>query len=50
METFGIVGMTFGIIGMGAGAAGLVFALNALARVSKLEEQLRASGALGNQD
>ena len=37
METFGIVGMTFGIIGMG-------LASTAMARIAKLEAQLKQSG------
>ena len=44
METFGIIGMTFGIIGMGLGATGFTSAQNALAKISKLEKQLRDWG------
>ena len=36
----------FGIIGFSLGTMGFIFAMSALARVSKLEKQLKGSGAL----
>ena len=39
MEVFGIIGMSFG-------SMGFIFALNALARISKLEKQLKETGVL----
>ena len=39
----------FGIIGMSLGAMGLIFALNASARISKLEKQLTETGVLGKE-
>ncbi|MDG1894926.1 MAG: hypothetical protein P8J37_08460 [Fuerstiella sp.] len=37
---------TFGIIGMSMGTMGFIFALNAMARIDKLEEQLKQDGVL----
>jgi len=39
METFGIIGMTFGL-------TGFIFGMNALAKISKLEKQLKETGVL----
>lgn len=36
----------FGIVGMSLGAMGFIFSMNALARISKLEKQLKATGIL----
>ncbi len=44
MEAFGIIGMTLGTMGF-------IFAMNALARISKLEKQLKETGVLdGGED
>ena len=37
------------VMGFILGAAGLVFALGALAKVSELQSQLRAAGVLGDK-
>ena len=37
------------VMGFTLGAAGLVFALSALAKISKLQSQLRAAGVLGKE-
>ncbi len=37
---------TFGIIGMGLGTTGFTVAQNALAKISKLEKQLKEKGVL----
>ena len=42
METFGVVGMSFG-------ASGLVFAMIALAKISKLEKKLKETGVLDKE-
>jgi hypothetical protein len=42
MEAFGIIGMTFGIMGMGVAAT-------ALAKISKLEKQLKETGVLDKE-
>ena len=39
MEVFGIIGMTLGTMGF-------IFAMNALARIGKLEKQLKEAGVL----
>ena len=39
MEAFGIIGMTLGTMGF-------IFAMNALARIAKLEKQLKEAGVL----
>jgi len=39
VEVFGIIGMTFGMTGM-------VFAINALSKVQKLEKDLKEAGVL----
>jgi len=39
----------FGIIGMSMGTMGFIFALNALARISKLEKQLTETGVLDKE-
>ena len=39
MDTFAILGMVFG-------TTGLVFAMSALAKISKLEKQLKETGVL----
>jgi len=39
MDTFGILGMAFGTLGF-------VFAMSALAKISKLEKQLKETGVL----
>jgi hypothetical protein len=39
----------FGIIGMALGATGFVFALNAVARLAKLEKQLKSTGVLDQE-
>ena len=36
----------FGILGMSLSTMGFIYALNALDRISKLEKQLRETGAL----
>ena len=36
----------FGIIGMSLGTLGFIFAINAMARISKLEKQLKDTGVL----
>jgi GNAT superfamily N-acetyltransferase len=41
MEAFGIIGMTFGM-------TGFVFALSAMAKITKLEKQLKETGVLDN--
>ena len=40
---------TFGIIGMGLGAMGFIFSLNALAKIAKLEKQLKETGVLNKE-
>ena len=40
MEAFGIIGMTLGTMGF-------IFSMNALARIAKLEKQLKETGILG---
>ena len=42
MEAFGIIGMTFGM-------TAFVFSLNALARIAKLEKQLKEAGVLNKE-
>ncbi len=42
MEVFGIIGMSFGTMGF-------IFALNALAKISKLEKQLTETGVLDKE-
>ena len=42
METFGIIGMSFGIMGF-------IFAQSALAKISKLEKQLKEKGVLDKE-
>jgi len=42
METFGIIGMSFGL-------SGLVMAMSALAKISKLEKQLKETGVLDKE-
>ncbi len=42
MEVFGIIGMSFG-------SMGFIFALNALAKISKLEKQLTEKGVLDKE-
>lgn len=42
METFGIIGMTFGL-------TGFIFGMNALAKISKLEKQLKETGVLDKE-
>ena len=42
MEVFGMVGMSFGTMGF-------IFALNALAKISKLEKQLTETGVLDKE-
>ena len=37
------------VMGFILGAAGMVFALSALAKISRLQRQLIAAGVLGNQ-
>ena len=37
---------SFGIIGMSMGTMGFIFALTAMARIEKLEKQLKKSGVL----
>ena len=39
----------FGIIGMSLGTMGFIFSLNALARIAKLETQLKESGVLDKE-
>ena len=39
----------FGIMGFSLGAMGFVFALNALAQVSKLEKRLKEKGVLDKE-
>ena len=39
----------FGIIGMSVGSMGFIFALSALAKVSKLEHQLKEAGVLDKE-
>ena len=42
MEAFGIIGMSFGTISF-------IFSLSALARIAKLEKQLRETGVLDKE-
>jgi hypothetical protein len=42
METFGTIGMSFGIIG-------LVFAMSALVKITKLEKKLKEIGVLDKE-
>ncbi len=37
---------TFGIVGMSLGTMGFIFAMSALAKISKLEKQLKEAGVL----
>lgn len=37
---------TFGILGMSLGTMGFIFSMSALAKISKLEKQLKATGTL----
>ena len=46
MEAFGIIGMSFGVMALGVGVMGLNLAKNALAKISKLEKQLKETGIL----
>ncbi len=39
----------FGIIGISLGATGFIFALTALAKISKLERQLKETGVLDKE-
>jgi hypothetical protein len=39
----------FGIIGMSLGSVGMIFALTALAKIARLEEQLKAKGVLNGE-
>ncbi len=49
METFGIIGMSFGVMALGVGVMGLNFAKSALAKISKLEKQLKETGVLDKE-
>ena len=49
MEAFGIIGMSFGIMALGVGVMGLNFAKSALAKISKLEKQLKETGVLDKE-
>lgn len=40
---------TFGIIGMSLGSVGFIFALTALAKIARLEEQLKKRGVLDKE-
>ena len=42
MEAFGIIGMSFGIVGF-------IFAMSALAKISKLEKHLKEIGTLDKE-
>ena len=42
MEVFGIIGMSFGTLGF-------IFSLNALARITKLEKQLKETEVLDKE-
>ena len=42
MEVFGIIGMSFGIMGF-------IFSMSALAKIAKLEKQLKESGVLDKE-
>ena len=39
----------FGIIGMSLGTMGFIFAMSALAKISKLEKQLKETGVLNKE-
>ena len=39
----------FGIIGFSLGTMGFIFAINALAKISKLEKQLKETGVLDKE-
>ena len=49
MEAFGIIGMSFGVMALGVGAMGFIFANSALAKISKLEKQLKETGVLDKE-
>ena len=38
-----------GIVGMSLGSMGFIFGMSALARISKLEKQLKETGVLGKE-
>ena len=42
MEVFGIIGISFGVMALGVGTM-------ALAKISKLEKQLKETGVLDNE-
>ena len=39
----------FGIIGLSLGSMGFIFAMSALAKISKLEKQLKETGVLDKE-
>ena len=49
MEASGIIGMSFVTIGMGVVKMGFIYAMSALAKVSKLEKQLKETGVLDKE-
>jgi len=49
MEAFGIIGMSFGIMALGVGVTGFNLAKTALAKISKLEKQLKETGVLDKE-
>ena len=49
MEAFWSIGMSLGVTGFIFALIGLTFALNALAKISNLERQLKETGVLDKE-